>query len=126
VLGECIGALLPSISKVSFKSLYRLSKENIKYIINQQSLLDEPEGLPVICVGAVWRSFDLMKEGFVEGAGSQPGPIKSSNPLRSFRLLELSSTLAVGAAYLAAKEAKLDLVRDYSANAKLFFRHSFQ
>lgn len=105
VLGECIGALLPSISK---------------------SLLDEPEGLPVICVGAVWRSFDLMKEGFVEGAGSQPGPIKSSNSLRSFRLLELCSTLAVGAAYLAAKEAKLELVRDYSANAKLFFRHSFQ
>ena len=88
-------------------------------------MLDDPEGLPVICVGAVWKSFDLMKDGFIQGAASQPGPVKSAHPLRSLRLLELRSTLAVGAAYLGALKAQVELPRDYSANANVFFRHSF-
>jgi len=102
-LGELVGALLPSVSK---------------------SLLDLPDGLPIICVGAVWASFDLMKKGFIEGALSQPGRRQSANALRSFSLLELQSSLAVGAAYLGAKTANVSLPRDYSANATVFYRHS--
>lgn len=82
--------------------------------------------MPVICVGAVWKSFDIMKEGFIEGTSSQPGPVKSSRSLPSFRLIELSTTLAVGAAYLGAKGAGIDLPRDYNSNFNVFFRHAFQ
>ena len=52
-----------------------------------QDLLDEPNGLPIICVGAVWKSFSLMEEGFLEGVKTQPGPKKSLNSLKSFSLL---------------------------------------
>jgi len=102
-LGELVGALLPSVSK---------------------SLLERPGGLPIICVGAVWGSFDLMKEGFIEGTQSQRGRRQSANGLRSFTLLQLTSSLAVGAAYLAAKTADVQLPCDYSVNATVFYRHS--
>ena len=25
-----------------------------------------PSGLPVVCIGSVWKSWDLLKEGFLE------------------------------------------------------------
>ena len=28
-----------------------------------QTLLNGPEGLKVVCVGSVWKSWDLLKEG---------------------------------------------------------------
>ena len=86
-----------------------------------QALLDEPNGLPIICVGAVWKSFSLMEEGFLEGVKTQPGQKKSLNSLKRFSLLQLQSTLAVGAAYMGAKFAKIEFPRDYSLNSKVFF-----
>lgn len=83
--------------------------------------MDTPNGVPIICVGAVWNSFDLMEKGFIEGARTQPGPRKSLHPLRRFTLLQLQASLAVGAAYLGAKFADLELPRDYSLNANVFF-----
>ena len=56
-----------------------------------------------------------------EGANTQPGPRKSPNSLKCFTLLQLQTTLAVGAAYLGAKCAKIEFPRDYSLNAKVFF-----
>lgn len=100
-LGEFVGALLPSINK---------------------SLLDDPSGLPIICVGGVWNSFDLMKEGFIKGAYTQPGPRKSLHFLGSIRLLSLKQSLALGAAYLGAKEGKINFPKDYSLNTNEFFR----
>ena len=88
--------------------------------------MDSPNGLPIICVGAVWDSFEIMKEGFIEGAQTQPGPRHSPNSLRSFTLLKLRTSLAVGAAYLGAKAAKVELPRDYSLNANVFYQHLFQ
>lgn len=99
-LGEYVGALLPSISK---------------------ELLNKPNGLPIICVGAVWNSFDLMEKGFTEGANTQPGPRKCPNALERFSLLQLQTTLAVGAAYMGAKFAKIDFPREYGRNSKVFF-----
>jgi N-acetylglucosamine kinase len=90
-----------------------------------QDLLESEKGLPVICVGAVWTSFDLMKDGLIEGSSTQPGPRKTSRSLKSFTLLKLRTTLAVGAAYLGAREAKFDMPRDYSQNADAFFQHVY-
>lgn len=84
--------------------------------------MNASNGLPIICVGAVWNSFDLMKKGFLEGASTQPGPRKSSHSLSRFNLLQLQTSLAVGAAYLGAKFAKVEFPRDYSLNANVFFQ----
>ena len=62
-----------------------------------------------------------MEEGFLEGVKTQPGQKKSLNSLKRFSLLQLQSTLAVGAAYMGAKFAKIEFPRDYSLNSKVFF-----
>lgn len=83
-------------------------------------------GLPVICVGGVWKSFDLLKNGFIEGAKRQPGSVKSTQTLKTFSLLQLEATPAVGAAYLGAKAADIHLPKDYSINASVFFKHTYE
>ncbi|EFX80087.1 hypothetical protein DAPPUDRAFT_51732, partial [Daphnia pulex] len=84
-----------------------------------QDLLGEPNGLPITCVGAVWKSFCLMEGGFLEGVNTQPRPIKSLHSLERFTLLQLQLSLAVGATYIGAKFAKIEFLRDY--NSKVFF-----
>lgn len=104
-LGEYIGALIPSIDKV---------------------LLDAPKGLPVICVGGVWHSFELLKQGFIKGAQTQPGDRRCEHSLKSFSLLRLEATPAVGAAYLGAKSANIVFHKDYSKNASVLFQHTYE
>lgn len=64
-----------------------------------------------------------MKEGFIKGAYSQPGPRTSLHPLGSLRLLQLKCSLAVGAAYLGAQEGNIAFPRNYALNSNEFFRY---
>jgi hypothetical protein len=97
-LGEYVGALLPSISKVIKLPITHKKISHIKLIVLfLQDLLGDPNELPVICVGAVWKSFCLMEGGFLERMNTQPGPIKSLHSLESFTLLQLQLSLSVGA-----------------------------
>lgn len=85
--------------------------------------MNTSDGLPIICVGDVWNSFNLMKDGFLTGAFTQPGPKETFNVLTLVSLMQLQTSLAVGAAYLGAKFAKEEFPREYSLNAKVFYRY---
>jgi hypothetical protein len=65
-----------------------------------------------------------MKDGFIKGAYTQPGPRKSLHSLGAIRLLSLKQSLALGAAYLGAKEGKINFPKDYSLNTNEFFQFS--
>ncbi|XP_073970797.1 N-acetylglucosamine kinase isoform X2 [Rhodnius prolixus] len=81
-----------------------------------QDLLECVGGLPVVCVGSVWKSWDLLQNGFVNH-------LKKAAPkqLTEVSLLVLKTTAATGAVYLAAKASAYNLPRDYSNNYKVFF-----
>ncbi|GFG31290.1 hypothetical protein Cfor_12855 [Coptotermes formosanus] len=80
-------------------------------------LLSEPGGLPVLCVGSVWYSWDLLKPGFV-------AELKEAAPeLKRLCLLRLATSIATGAVYLAAKEINFDLPRNYTKNHEIFFTY---
>ncbi|XP_064600875.1 LOW QUALITY PROTEIN: N-acetyl-D-glucosamine kinase-like [Liolophura sinensis] len=87
-----------------------------------ESLLKGPGGLSVVCVGSVWKSWDLMKEGFFKA-------LKPRNDqdvkITEISLLELQQNGAVGAAALGAKHAGYQLPLDYKANSKTFCHHKF-
>ncbi|XP_013417674.1 N-acetyl-D-glucosamine kinase-like isoform X2 [Lingula anatina] len=85
-----------------------------------KALLNLDGGLPIVCVGSVWKSWEALKDGFLEGMKSRPD-VKISE----FTLLRLHETGALGAAFLAAKAAKLHLHLNYAANADVFFHHKF-
>lgn len=81
-------------------------------------LLSEPGGLPVLCVGSVWSSWEFLKPGFV-------GELKEAAPeLKRLSLLHLTTSVATGSVYLAAKEINFDLPRNYAKNHEIFFTYN--
>lgn len=85
-----------------------------------KSFYTAPNSLDVVCVGSVWKSWDLLKEGFITGLQSRPDV-----HLETVNLLHLNKSGAVGAASLGAKKANCHLEMDYHANASVFYSHNF-
>jgi len=87
-----------------------------------QALFSEEAGLKVVCTGSVWKSWDLLREGFVEGLSSTS---HDASKLNKLTLLSLNKPAAFGAAYLGIKKAGCNLPVDLAQNATMFFRHIF-
>ncbi|XP_002938443.2 N-acetyl-D-glucosamine kinase [Xenopus tropicalis] len=81
-------------------------------------------GLPIVCVGSVWNSWELMKDGFLEVlADRHGGPAGSS--FSRFSLLKLKQSSAMGGASLGARNIGHVLPLNYAANVDIFYTHSF-
>ncbi|KAG8227210.1 hypothetical protein J437_LFUL003416 [Ladona fulva] len=80
------------------------------------NLLLMPEGIPVVCVGSVWNSWDYLKEGFLD-------EMHSARLTQRLSLLRSTTSLATGAVYLGAKAIDYDLPRDYSSNYRLLHKY---
>jgi len=70
----------------------------------------------VVCVGSVWKSWDLLKSGYSK-------EIVKGDYAFGLNLLRLTQAMAIGAAYIAADSIKYDLPRNYSNNYEIF--HSY-
>ncbi|XP_033757375.1 N-acetyl-D-glucosamine kinase-like [Pecten maximus] len=75
------------------------------------------QGLSVVCVGSVWKSWELMKSGFMEVMEKN-----TSHRIRQLSLCELKESAAVGAASIGATSIGSLLPLDYSENASVFFK----
>ena len=84
--------------------------------ILSQALYSGPIGLPIVCVGSVFKSWDLLKPGFTEtlGIGSEDPP-----KLARFSAVRLTVPSALGAALLAAPS----ITSDYSKNLEIIYSH---
>ncbi|XP_071947126.1 N-acetyl-D-glucosamine kinase-like [Antedon mediterranea] len=83
-----------------------------------KTLLNQPSGLQVTCVGSVWKSWDLLKDGFLEGIKPRP---EGDVEIKKLKLIQLNKSPAFGAASLGARKAGLTLTLDYEANYEVFF-----
>ncbi|CAB3369440.1 Hypothetical predicted protein [Cloeon dipterum] len=81
-----------------------------------QKLLEQPGGLPVVCVGSVWLSWEHLQPGFV-------AELAAHSEIRELTLLQLRSSAAVGATYLAARMVHADFPADYASNYQVFFNY---
>lgn len=73
-------------------------------------------GIHVLCVGSVWLSWDLLKFGFVNH-------IEKQTDIKELSLVKLTTTMAVGAAYMAADRCNLSLDRHYERNYTVFYTY---
>uniref|UniRef100_A0A8C2L772 N-acetyl-D-glucosamine kinase n=1 Tax=Cricetulus griseus TaxID=10029 RepID=A0A8C2L772_CRIGR len=103
MLGKHIVAVLPEIDPVLFQGEL---------------------GLPILCVGSVWKSWELLKEGFLL-ALTQGRELQAQNSLSRFTLLKLRQSAALGGASLGAKHIGYHLPLDYSINAVAFYSYTF-
>ena len=89
----------------------------VLHIFQTQELYAGPIGLPIVCIGSVWKSWNLLQGGFLETLGipTTEGE-KGCNPiLQRFSLIRLNVQSAIGAAYLAAPSSlPKELSKNYS------------
>jgi len=90
----------------------------------QDALLNGPKGLKIACVGAVWKSWELLRDGFLQGIKCSPG--NAAVQVKRFSLVKLHESSAVGAAALGAKTADHPLPIDYDSMVDEFFSHVFE
>lgn len=90
-----------------------------------ESLLSGELGLPIVCVGLVWKSWDLLKPGFTEVLQQLASSEKLKGRFRGYSLLTLQHSSALGGASLGAREFGATIAMDYPANAKVFYQHTF-
>lgn len=88
-----------------------------------QHLFSGELGLPILCVGSVWRSWELMMSGFSQGISQAQS--NGYGHFRKYSLLILCQSSALGGAKLGAQNAGATLPLDYSANVNVFFSHTF-
>lgn len=88
-----------------------------------QDLFSGELGLPVLCVGSVWRSWELMKSGFTQVLSEAQA--HGYSHFHKYSLLTLHQSSALGGAKMGAQNAGASLPLDYSANVKVFFSHTF-
>lgn len=75
-------------------------------------------GLHIVCVGSVWKSWEFMKDGFLDTLHS---PHIECRKLKEVTLLRLKKNAAIGAAYVGAKAAGHVLPLDYKNNVDVFY-----
>ncbi|XP_076651657.1 N-acetylglucosamine kinase isoform X2 [Halictus rubicundus] len=73
-------------------------------------------GLKVICVGSVWKSWEYMKNGFLN-------EIHDSDALDELSLYRLTVSGATGACYLAAEKINWAFPKPYRNNAEIFYHY---
>ncbi|XP_032208296.1 N-acetyl-D-glucosamine kinase isoform X2 [Mustela erminea] len=103
MLGRHVVAVLPEIDPVLFQG---------------------EMGLPILCVGSVWKSWELLKKGFLL-ALTQGRETQAQNSFSGFTLLKLRHSSALGGASLGARHIGHRLPMDYAANAVAFYFHTF-
>ena len=77
--------------KLSLHVLNRAGQElgkHVKALIPKMDLrlLNEPGGLKIICVGSVWKSWNYLKEGFLQGLSPQTDEEKQLKEISMLRL----------------------------------------
>ncbi len=132
--------------------------------LSWQPLLSGDLGLPILCVGSVWKSWELMKPGQCPPKQRKPCPslifpsskvllnlsflsfvhvflrpwpgftevldkVASSDRFKGrfcgYSLLILQQSSALGGASLGAQSMGAAITMDYTANAGVFYRHTF-
>lgn len=73
--------------------------------------------LSIVCVGSVWKSWELLRVGFLK-------ELSTVSIDYAISMATLTQTMALGATYLAADAINFDLKRDYAKNCEIFYRYS--
>lgn len=85
--------------------------------VNQQLVVNN--NFNIVCVGSVFKSWHLLKNGFVN-------EISKTHVDFGISLISLTQPMAMGAVYVAADSIQENLPRDYSHNFEIFFHYSKQ
>uniref|UniRef100_H3C9W9 N-acetyl-D-glucosamine kinase n=1 Tax=Tetraodon nigroviridis TaxID=99883 RepID=H3C9W9_TETNG len=110
-----------------FAEAGRVLANHIKAILPaaQEVLLGHALGLPILCVGSVWNSWELLKPGFTEALSNLASTNTFKGRFKGYRLMSLQQSSGLGGAFLGARNIGDTIRLDYTANVKIFYQHMF-
>lgn len=107
-----------SLSKYLFDEAGRfLAKATLALLPKVSKELIVAGSFNVICVGSVWKSWHLLKNGYSK-------EITKRNFPYSLNLVQLTEAMAIGATYIAADAVDHPIPRDYSKNFEIFHHYA--
>lgn len=80
----------------------------------------ENGGLHVVCIGSVWKSWELLKKGFINQLNNHNS---QRTIVEEFTLLVLEKTVALGGVYLITKKLNYNYPFDYVHNYRELFHY---
>lgn len=104
------------------KSLFRESGEKLAQFLTalipkaSADLYNAEGGLQILCVGSVWLSWNLLKDGFVPWMNDHTN-------INQLSLVRVTTTMAIGSAYMAADRFNIDVPRNYTNNYEEFYTY---
>lgn len=72
----------------------------------------------MVCVGSVWHSWDLLKDGFEKQLKDT-----ALTKVEKLVLLQTTRSVAIGAVYLAAHAIRFNFPYSYEKNYKIFYEY---
>jgi len=123
-LAKCARTTQDPLCRSAFRAAGRFLALHILALLPNadKALFSADAGLKVVCTGSLWKSWDLMEDGFVEGLDSCN---HSGVKINKLTLLTLNRPAAYGAVYLGAKKAGCYLPVDFAKNATVFYQYNF-
>uniref|UniRef100_A0A3B4AFF2 Uncharacterized protein n=1 Tax=Periophthalmus magnuspinnatus TaxID=409849 RepID=A0A3B4AFF2_9GOBI len=107
------------LCKHLFLEAGKVLAKHVVAVLPAVSLLTGPLGLPILCEGSVWRSWELLRPGTADTIPQFRGRF------HGYSLLTLQHSSALGGASLGAQALGVSIRMDYLANAKVFYTHIF-
>ncbi|XP_054604355.2 N-acetyl-D-glucosamine kinase isoform X2 [Nothobranchius furzeri] len=116
-----------ALSQHVFAQVGRVLAKHVESVLPaaQPALLRCERGLPVLCVGSVWKSWSLLKPGFTEVLEKAASSDKLKDRFHGYSLLTLQQSSALGGASLGVQSLGSSIRMDYSTNADVFYQHTF-
>lgn len=111
----------PMCGRIMYDAGYALGRHISALSRNiDPELLMEENGLQIVCAGSVWKSWELLRPGFLDGVKPH---CERDVAVPKFTLVKLTVTSAIGATYVGAQKASYNLPRDYSKNVSPIFKY---
>ncbi|XP_034020694.1 N-acetyl-D-glucosamine kinase [Thalassophryne amazonica] len=99
--------------------------EAVLHRAQEEPPLSDNLGLPILCVGSVWKSWELLKPGFTEVMDRVASSLIYKGHFHGYSLLMLHQSSALGSASLGAQSVGEAVSLDYATNANIFFQRTF-
>lgn len=105
------------------KFIFKQSGENLARALAAVIVKASPDlynakgALQALCVGSVWLSWNLLKDGFVSWMDNHTN-------IKQLSLVKVTATMAIGPAYMVADELNIDLPRNYKNNYEEFYTYT--
>uniref|UniRef100_A0A672G9H3 N-acetyl-D-glucosamine kinase n=1 Tax=Salarias fasciatus TaxID=181472 RepID=A0A672G9H3_SALFA len=111
-----------ALCRYVFTQTGRVLAKHVEAVLQQMS---GDLGLPILCVGSVWKSWELLKPGRFVLNEVLASSDKFRGRFRGYSLLVLQRSSALGGASFSAQSLGEAIKMDYAANVKVFYRHTF-